>query len=81
MRNLNSLLVGSILFSVACGARTDPDALTESDGNTKFIGGATSTGGAYATGGALRCWGSNYYGELGNGTTTASAGPVVVTGF
>ncbi len=35
--------------------------------------GVTTAGGAY-------CWGENYYGELGDGTTTNSTTPVPVTG-
>ncbi len=31
--------------------------------------------------GRLLCWGSNYYGELGDGTTTDRAVPVAVTGL
>jgi alpha-tubulin suppressor-like RCC1 family protein len=36
---------------------------------------------ALSTTGAVYCWGGNYYGQLGNNSTTQSLFPVEVTGF
>src|SRR5206468_499116 len=36
---------------------------------------------AALTDGTLRCWGYNYYGQLGNGTSVNSSTPVAVSGI
>jgi alpha-tubulin suppressor-like RCC1 family protein len=51
-----------------------------------LVSGAEGDGGGYAicavlSSGAIDCWGYNYYGELGNGSTTNSDVPVAVSGI
>jgi len=48
-------------------------ASVSSDGDDSYC--------AVLTSGAIECWGANFSGELGNGTTTTSTVPVAVTGI
>ncbi|HLG01740.1 MAG TPA: RCC1 repeat-containing protein, partial [Acidimicrobiia bacterium] len=45
-----------------------------------LAGGASHTC-AIVLGGEVRCWGSNEYGHLGDGTTTERSTPVTVSGI
>lgn len=60
-----------------------------SDGSTQLLRGSpvTALGAAgnhtclVLANGTVQCWGLNRFGELGNGTTTASINPVIVSGI
>ena len=57
---------------VAVTGLTDAASIS-SDGDDSFC--------SVLTTGAVMCWGANFSGELGHGTTTASSVPVAVTGI
>src|SRR5437667_430503 len=70
---------GAVALAVAaCGGETSPTQ-PEARPFAKMSAGGAGTCGVTA-GGAAYCWGSNIYGQLGDGTTTNRSSPVLVTG-
>lgn len=54
---------------------------TPLNGAASFAAGNTHTCALMSSNGSARCWGANYSGQLGNGTTISSSQPVVVSGL
>jgi alpha-tubulin suppressor-like RCC1 family protein len=50
-----------------------------SDASTLAVGSDVNC--AIVTGGALKCWGYNFYGEVGDGTTNPASTPITVPGL
>jgi len=81
---------GDTIGPESCPTQGTPALLSCSSAPVSVTGGlsfsAVSVGGGglhtcgLTTGGAAYCWGDNFAGQLGNGSTTSSSVPVAVTG-
>ena len=70
---------GAVALAVAaCGGETSPTQPAARPFAKMSAGGAGTCG--VTAGGAAYCWGSNFSGQLGDGTTTDRSSPVLVTG-
>src|SRR2546425_5098064 len=70
---------GAVALAVAaCGGETSPTQPAARAFAKMSAGGAGTCG--VTAGGAAYCWGSNFSGQLGDGTTTDRSSPVLVTG-
>ncbi len=66
------------------GTKTDRSTPEDVPGLTSGVTAVAAAGQStcvVTTSGGVKCWGSNYYGELGDGTTTQRLSPVAVVGL
>jgi alpha-tubulin suppressor-like RCC1 family protein len=73
-------ILAVLAIVVTWSAGTSDFALEEPNGFSTVVAGAVHKCGLDAVGG-VKCWGYNFYGQIGDGTTTARPTPVDVSGL
>ena len=85
MRYRQLLLIGSVVFSPACGARSGFDLTNAEQMNPNLIRTPLAAGEDYTCAirgdGTVRCWGNGDLGQLGNGSEANSSVPTTVSGI
>jgi len=79
--NLSDICAISDAGAVTCGSSTNQQSVAGLDSGVLEIGMGAFHECALLVDGSVKCWGDNYHGQLGDGTTEDRAAPTLVTGL